>query len=133
MAHILLVEDEQFVSDVLASAMKKMGHIVVKAANGVDGLKRFTEQRFDLVITDLIMPEKPGIEMILEMRRHEPDAKIIVITGGGHIGSIDFPSIAEDVGVMATFIKPFSLAKFLIVLDECLRTPLNVRPPADRK
>ena len=68
MAHILLVEDEQLVSEALASVMMSRGHTVVTASNGVEGLKRFAEQAFDLVVTDIIMPEKEGIEMILDMR-----------------------------------------------------------------
>jgi YesN/AraC family two-component response regulator len=120
MANILLVEDEPLVSETLASAMKSKGHTVVTAGNGVEGLKRFAEKPFDLVVTDIIMPDKEGIEMILEMRRHQPDAKIIAISGGGRTGNVEFLKMAGSLGAMATLKKPIRLAEFLAVLNDCL-------------
>jgi YesN/AraC family two-component response regulator len=120
MANILLVEDEPLVSETLSSAMKSKGHTVVTAGNGVEGLKRFTERPFDLVVTDIIMPDKEGIEMILEMRRHNPDAKIIAISGGGRTGNVEFLKMAESLGAMATLKKPIRLAEFLSVLNDCV-------------
>jgi YesN/AraC family two-component response regulator len=123
MANILLVEDEPLVSETLASAMKSKGHVVVTAGNGVEGLKRFAEQRFDLVVTDIIMPDKEGIEMILEMRRHKPDTRIIAISGGGRTGNVEFLKMAGSLGAMATLKKPIRLAEFLSVLNDCLGRP----------
>jgi len=120
MAHILLVEDERVVSEALASAMKSKGHTVVTASTGVEGLKRFAEQAFDLVVTDIIMPDKEGIEMILDMRKHKPETKIIAISGGGRTGNVEFLNMAASVGAMATLRKPIHLAKFLSVLTESL-------------
>jgi CheY-like chemotaxis protein len=60
MANILLVEDEPLVIETLSSAMKSKGHTVVTASNGVEGLNRFAEGHFDLVVTDIIMPDKEG-------------------------------------------------------------------------
>jgi YesN/AraC family two-component response regulator len=125
MAHILLVEDEQFVSEALASAMMGVGHTVVTASNGVEGLKRFAEQAFDLVVTDIIMPDKEGIEMILDMRKRKPETKIIAISGGGRTGNVEFLDMAASVGAMAMLKKPIPLAKFLSVLTESL----NQSPP----
>lgn len=123
MANILLVEDELLVSETLSSAMKSKGHTVVTASNGVDGLKRFAERPFDLVVTDIIMPDKEGIEMILEMRRHKPNTKIVAISGGGRTGNVEFLKMAESLGATATLKKPIRLADFLNVLNECLGTP----------
>ena len=120
MAHILLVEDDQLVSETLASVMMSSGHTVVKASNGIEGLKRFAEHAFDLVVTDIIMPDKEGIEMILDMRKHKPETKIIAISGGGRTGNVEFLNMAASVGAMATLKKPISLAKFRNVLTETL-------------
>jgi YesN/AraC family two-component response regulator len=120
MANILLVEDEPLVLETLSTAIKSNGHTVVTAPNGVQGLKRFAEQQFDLVVTDIIMPDKEGIEMILEMRRQKPDAKIVAISGGGRTGSVEFLKMAESFGAVATLKKPIRLAEFLSVLRECL-------------
>jgi YesN/AraC family two-component response regulator len=120
MATILLVEDEPLVSETLCSAMKGKGHTVVMAANGVEGLKRFAEGSFDLVVTDIIMPDKEGIEMILEMRRLKSDAKIVAISGGGRTGNVEFLRMAGTLGAMATLNKPIRLADFFNVLNRCL-------------
>ena len=120
MATILLVEDEPLVSETLCSAMKGKGHTVVMAANGAEGLKRFAERSFDLVVTDIIMPDKEGIEMILEMRRNKPDAKIVAISGGGRTGNVEFLKMAESLGATATLKKPIRLADFFSVLNRCL-------------
>ena len=98
MAHIRLVDDEHLVSETLASVMMSKGHTVVKSSNGNEGLERFAEQAFDLVITDIIMPDKEGIEMILEMRKRKPETKIIAISGGGRIGSAEFLKMAAPSG-----------------------------------
>jgi YesN/AraC family two-component response regulator len=114
------VEDEPLVSETLCSAMNGKGHTVVMAANGAEGLRQFTERSFDLVVTDIIMPDKEGIEMILEMRRHKPDAKIVAISGGGRTGNVEFLKMAESLGAMATLKKPIRLAEFFNVLNQCL-------------
>ena len=120
MANILLVEDESLVSETLSSAMKSKGHTVVVAVNGVEGMKKFTEGRFDLVVTDIIMPDKEGIGLIMEMRREAPNVKIVAISGGGRTGNVEFLKMAHDLGAMATLKKPIRLAEFFAVLSECL-------------
>ena len=120
MANILLVEDEPLVSETLSSAMKSKGHTVVTAANGVEGLKKFAERPFDLIVTDIIMPDKEGIEMSLEMLRHKPGTKIIAISGGGRTGNVEFLKMAGSLGAMATLKKPIRLAEFFNVLNDCL-------------
>ena len=120
MATILLVEDEPLVAETLSSAMQGKGHYVVTAANGDDGLRRFVERPFDLIVTDIIMPDKEGIEMILEMRRLKPNAKIVAISGGGRTGNVEFLKMAGSLGAMATLNKPIRLAEFFKVLEQCL-------------
>ena len=120
MANILLVDDEPLVVDTLSSAMESKGHTVVTASNGIEGLRRFVEGRFDLVITDIIMPDKEGIGLIMEMRRVLPTVKIIAISGGGRTGNVEFLKMAVELGAVATLKKPIRLAEFFNVLNECL-------------
>jgi YesN/AraC family two-component response regulator len=120
MANILLVEDEPLVSDTLSSALESKDHSVVTASNGVQGLVRFAEGAFDLVITDIIMPDQEGLGMIMEMRRVLPAAKIIAISGGGRTGNVEFLKMAANLGAMATLKKPIRLAEFFKVVNECL-------------
>ena len=120
MANILLVDDEPLVVETLSSAITSKGHTVVTAANGVEGMKKFSEGKFDLVITDIIMPEKEGIELIMEMKRHTPGVKIMAISGGGRTGNVEFLKMATRLGAVASLKKPIRLAEFYKALSECL-------------
>ena len=120
MANVLLIEDEPAVRDALAAAVKRKGHTVVTAVNGREGMRAFDAGAFDLVITDIIMPEQEGIQTITQLRERAPDLKIVAISGGGRTGNMDFLKIAESLGANATVTKPIRLAAFYGVLDECL-------------
>ena len=122
MANILVVEDDLLVLETLISALEHRGHTVARALNGLQGLQRFCEQKFDLVITDIIMPKEEGLGMILKMRTQDPDVKIVAISGGGRTGNVEFLRMAEGLGAMATIDKPVRLATLFDVLDRCLDT-----------
>lgn len=81
MANILLIDDEPLVVETLSNAITSKGHTVVTAANGVEGMKQFTQGKYDLVITDIIMPDKEGIELIMEMKRHTPASRLLLFLG----------------------------------------------------
>jgi DNA-binding response OmpR family regulator len=66
----------------------------------------FRSEKPDLVITDIIMPEKEGIQTITEIRREQPDAKIIAVSGGGRVGNTDFLKIARSLGADDAVAKP---------------------------
>ena len=121
MANILLVEDETLVRDTLSAAMERKGHTVVTATNGIQGLRKFDEDRFDLVLTDIIMPDMEGMGMIMEMRRKVPNLKVIAMSGGGRTGTIEYLKMARKLGAKACLKKPFRLAELFGVLDESLR------------
>ena len=133
MANILLVDDEQLVVDTLRAAMQSKGHTVETACNGVQGMLKFSAGSFDLVITDIIMPDKEGIGMMLEMRRETPDVKIIAISGGGRTGNIEFLKMAAKLGASATLKKPIRLAEFFLALDNCLAREGGAKVPPQEK
>jgi DNA-binding NtrC family response regulator len=120
MAHILLLDDDQFVIETLSSAITNKGHTLVTARDGKEGIGKFTAERFDLVITDIIMPEKEGIETIMEMRRLAPGTRIVAMSGGGRTGNVEFLQMAEKLGAAATLRKPIRLAEFYETLERCL-------------
>ena len=120
MANILLVDDEPLVVETLSNAMASQGHRVVTAANGNDGMEKFVREKFDLVITDIIMPDKEGIEFMLEMRRHSPEIKIVAISGGGRTTGLEFLTMATRLGATASIAKPIRLAEFRALLDKYL-------------
>ncbi|HTT84297.1 MAG TPA: response regulator [Rhizomicrobium sp.] len=120
MAHILLVDDDPLVVEALSDAITNKGHTLVTAINGKEGMKKFAEGVFDLVITDIVMPEKEGIETIMEMRRLVPDVRIVAISGGGRMGNVEFLHMAEKLGATATLKKPIRLAELYEMLERCL-------------
>ncbi len=116
---ILLIDDEEAFRRVLRQVLSKAGYDVVEAANGAEGIQRFYEKPADMIITDIIMPEKEGIETIIELNKAHPEVKFIAMSGGGWYGTdIDF-DMAKKLGAQ-TLNKPFSLQELLDVVDEML-------------
>ncbi len=109
MALILVIDDDPMVRTTLRQILAKGGHDVIEAVNGKQGLQLFRAHGPDLVITDIIMPEKEGIETIMEIRGDNPTAKIIAISGGGRTRNMDYLEIARTVGAESVLAKPFSI------------------------
>ncbi|MCB1182070.1 response regulator [bacterium] len=82
MARILIIEDDALTREWLESLLTRNGYEVIAATNGKEGVDRFHASPADLVITDIVMPEKDGIETITDLKRSHPDLKIIAISGG---------------------------------------------------
>jgi DNA-binding NtrC family response regulator len=120
MARVLLIDDEEYVRMTLTQALEDDGHEVVVATNGHEGLIRYKAGTPDLVITDVLMPEKEGIETVLELRKLDPNVKILVISGGGRINNVDFLDVARKFGAKAALKKPFPIDEFSRVVAECL-------------
>jgi CheY-like chemotaxis protein len=120
MASILVVDDEAAMRGVMRRALERAGHKVAEAANGDDALAVLDKRAVDLVITDVIMPERDGVETIREMRRRRSPAKILVITGGGPDKRMEYLGVAEIFGADRSLAKPFKLANLVGVVEEML-------------
>ncbi len=96
------------------------GHEVVNASNGKEGIKLFRENGADLIITDIVMPEKEGLETIMELRKGYPDVKIIAISGGGRVDPESYLTMAEKMGASRTLTKPFEREELLEAVRELL-------------
>ena len=120
MANILVIDDDPFIRDVLKQTLDRAGHAVVLADDGEEGLRKFREQNFDLVITDLIMPKKEGVETIAELKRVAPSTRIIAISGGYRLPAENYLKIATTLGVNGTLIKPFEKNELMTTVDEVL-------------
>lgn len=107
MPRVLVIEDDEAVRFSLEMVLKSMGHDVEVAVNGAQGLALCQDQDFDLVITDLIMPEMDGVEAILELKIKKPDQKIIAISGGGKY--VDIMETTYRLGADCALTKPFSV------------------------
>lgn len=120
MGRILIIDDEAMIRDLLVKILEREGYETVTASGGKDGIKIHRENPADLIITDLIMPEKAGIETIMELRRDFQDVKIIAMSGGGKIDSETYLQIAKTMGAIETIAKPFDLRELLKTVQELL-------------
>ena len=121
MALILIIDDDNQFRAMLREMLERTGYKVVEASNGKEGIKLYREKATDLIITDLIMPEKEGIETIMELRRDFPDVKIIAISGGGRLDPEQYLSMAKGFGARYTFVKPVEREELLQAVEELLK------------
>lgn len=116
---ILVVDDDAGVRDVVRSMLESEGYLVSVAQNGREALNSLKAQEFQVVITDLVMPEQEGIETIKIVRRDYPAVKVIAMSGafGG-----DYLRIAGYLGAHGTLAKPLQMASVLKVVADALAT-----------
>ena len=120
MAHIVIIDDEDIVLKSLQAMLESGGHEVLTASNGEIGIELCRREKTDLVITDLLMPEKGGIEVIVGLQKDMPNIKIIAITGGGQMGDLIFLKHAEMLGAARSLEKPILRQELLKAVDEVL-------------
>ena len=120
MSAILVIDDDASVREVVSEMLRLEGHEVIIAENGRDAVPLLSARHIDLVITDLIMPEKEGIETISEIRRTDSRIPIIAISGGGRLGPGDYLETARYIGADATLAKPFARQELLATIDALL-------------
>ena len=123
MAKILVVDDDLGVRRVILRALSALGHDIIEATNGVEALAMYKENPVDLVITDLIMPEKDGIELIRELQEIRAGLKVIAISGGGRHGKLELLDLAEAFGAQRVLSKPIHLDDLIETLEELLDLP----------
>jgi len=120
MARILTIDDDVQVLDMLRQTSEHEGYEVVDAPNGKEGIRLYRENPADLIITDIIMPEKEGIKTIMELKQNFPDVKIIAISGGGRISLEGYLSMASKLGARYTFSKPVEREELLAAVRELI-------------
>lgn len=119
MPRILLIEDDLELRHVLAATLVQAGHAVVEAANGREGMSLFHTEPVDLVITDILMPEREGIETIATIHRERPEVPIIAISGSPTRSGV-YLALAAKFGASYTLAKPFSTEVLLRLIGEAL-------------
>lgn len=120
MSRILIIDDDEQIRSLLRQMLERAGHQIIDAGNGVEGMQIFRAETPDLVITDLIMPEKEGIETLTELRREFPTVPVIAMSGGGRLGTRDYLPIAKQLGARRTIAKPFSRDEMLEAVKSVL-------------
>jgi DNA-binding NtrC family response regulator len=117
---ILVVDDDAAVRETITFVLERNGFVVVQAKDGFQGIAAIGSERPDLVITDIVMPNKDGIETIREIRHHYPDLNIVAISGGGKIDGAFLLSMAHKLGAVEILPKPFLPHELLEIVERCL-------------
>ena len=122
----LVVDDEQKICALLQQWLTGAGHTAVTAHSGIDACAAMKERRFDLVITDVLMPDGDGLDLITELKKVQPRARILAMSGGGrYVESDDYLKLAQGIGAHAAVMKPFDWKQLQAAIELAL-----VAPPA---
>ena len=118
---ILVVDDDAAIRRSLHSLLSRAGYQVVQAGDGSEAIRLWRDRNADLVITDLHMPEKDGIQTIIELLTHSPGVRIIAMSGGGQTKRLDLLGNLRLLGTVLTIEKPFTLAEMMAVVSRALQ------------
>jgi DNA-binding response OmpR family regulator len=120
MSHILVVDDEPQIRAMLCALLEQNGYQVSQAEDGEAAIKLANSTTVDLIILDLLMPGKEGLETLMAFRKEQSPPKIIAVSGGSHSIGVDFLPAALKLGASRTFRKPFHTAELLQAIRELL-------------
>jgi CheY-like chemotaxis protein len=108
MTRILIIDDDAELRPTLRAILEQVGYEVVEAADGQEGLQRYVVVPADVVLLDILMPEREGLETMRALRRLNAQVKVIAMSGGGQTGTMDFLHVAAALGAQRTLHKPFT-------------------------
>ena len=120
MAVIVVVDDDPTIQMIAAELLREGNHAVVAAADGDEALRVLAAMKVDLVVMDMLMPNKDGLETIIEARNLYPDLRILAISSGGRVGVGDLLRMARLFGADDTYVKPLRLDTFSATVDRML-------------
>jgi DNA-binding NtrC family response regulator len=106
--HVLLIDDEPMVRKIVRKMLERQGHTIVEAENGRIGLAELRKNPFDLVVTDIVMPEVEGLEVLMNVRQDYPSLPVVVMSGTGHALALRSLDLASKLGATAILEKPFA-------------------------
>lgn len=117
---ILIIDDEPTALDLLRRILEMKGYEVLSAVDGQEGIMRFRYQPCDLVITDMVMPVKGGLQTILDLRQEAPELPVIAISGGGAIAKERYLTVAGYLDNVITIAKPFTVEEVAGAVEQLL-------------
>jgi CheY-like chemotaxis protein len=121
MSKILIIDDDVMTRDMLRETLQQKGYETAEAKNGKEGIRMLRQDGpFALVILDIFMPEKDGLETIMDIRKNIPGLKVIAISGGGDMGLTQYLSVAGDLGANRLVPKPFKPKEIVAAVKELL-------------
>lgn len=121
MERILIIDDEAPIRSMIRLVLERAGYAVDEASDGVEGIRCFREKPADLIITDLIMPNKDGIGMILELKKEFSFIRIIAMSGGGLNRPDGYLRGAKKLGATYTLSKPIDRQELLRAVRDTLK------------
>lgn len=119
-APIVLVDDDESLRAAMTTILTRAGFNIHSTADGEEALRFIQKNPVSLVITDLIMPQIEGIELIVRLRKARPDLKIIAVSGGGRLRPETFLDAAKSLGAWKVMTKPFSTPDLIAAIREAL-------------
>lgn len=120
MKRILVIDDDPIMRETIKDILQYEDYYVVDAADGREGMALLQKETFDMIVTDVLMPEKDGIEVIMEAKKRQPKIQIVAISGGGYISAENYLKMAGDLGASATVVKPFDIDLFIDKVNSLL-------------
>lgn len=120
MSHILIVDDEPQIRNILRVMLEQEGYSVDEAEEGEMALKMHEENPCDLMILDIVMPGMEGLETLMRFRKNYPDVKVIMMSGGGKSLTMSFLPAANKLGAVKTFQKPFEIKEMIAAVHDLI-------------
>ena len=120
MKRILIIDDDPSIRTVFQRYLERQGYVMHVAENGREGLLLMEVEPPDLVITDIMMPDTDGLEVLMSIRSKHPEIPVIAISGGMHSAPMDFLPLAKKFGARKVLYKPVELKDLLVVVKKVL-------------
>ena len=120
MSRVLIIDDELPIRQVLRRVLEQAGHTVLEASDGRQGMALWRREPVDVVVTDLFMPEKDGVEVLMELSHLAARPKIIAMSGGGAQGLFEVKSTVRCLGADRVLLKPFEPRTLVSTVQEVL-------------
>ena len=117
MCDILIIDDEPIICEGLKVALEIEGHKIMTAKDGDEAMRIVEENKPHLIITDILMPERDGIEIIILIKKQFPQIKILAISGGGRISAQNYLNDAKYLGASSVLAKPFSTDELICMIQ----------------
>jgi len=129
MPTVMIVDDEELIRNMIRKSLIRTGYEVIEAVNGKEAMELVANHKIDLVIADLVMPEKGGLELIMELNNNYPNIKKIAISGKIPVENESISGLTDEFGVEAVFSKPFEIFDLLKVIKSIV--PITDSDPKD--
>jgi DNA-binding NtrC family response regulator len=125
---ILVADDEDSIRSLIEHFLSSAGHTVVVVSNAREAFDAMSKQKFDLVITDVLMPDGDGLDLITELKKAQPNARILAMSGGGrYLEGSDYLKLAKGLGAHTAMMKPFTWQQLQDAIQVALTAPANPR------